>query len=92
MKEALEKRGVVQVTPSTKGHRLTLLKSEVGEMSRDLILKGDASAIAAQVIIGSSAGRFSGPESKRVIERVHTVPETRASVSRTLDILRKTVR
>lgn len=87
-----ERRGVVQVTPSPKGHRLTLLKPEVGEMARDLILKGDASAIAAQVVIGTSASQFIGPENKRVFERLKAVPETKASVSRTLDILRKSVR
>jgi len=41
--QTLERRGVVQVTSSSKGNRLTLLKPEVGEMARELILRGDAS-------------------------------------------------
>ncbi len=90
--QVLERRGVVRVTPTSKGHRLTLHKTEIGEMARDLILKGDASAVAAQVVIGSLASQFYGPETKRIAERLNPIPETRASVSRTLDILRKSAR
>ena len=46
--QTLERRGVVQVTSSSRGNRLTLYKPEVGEMARELILRGDASEAAAK--------------------------------------------
>ena len=85
----LERRGVVHVTTSDRGNRLTLLKSEIGEMARDLILKGDASATAAEVLVGNRPPTFLGPESSRVAERRRAVPETRLGAMRALDILRK---
>lgn len=85
----LERRGVVQVTASDQGNRLTLLKTEVGNMAKDLILKGDASATVAEVLVGSSASSFSGPESTRTAERKKMIPESNTAVSRSLNILRK---
>ena len=85
----LERRGVVKVTTSSKGNRLTLLKDEIGKMARALILKGDASTTAAEVIIGSTAVRFHGPEFSRIAERKKAIPETRRGAMRALNILRK---
>jgi hypothetical protein len=91
--QILERRGVVQVTTTPKGHnKLTLLKPEVGRMARDLILKGDANAVAAQTVVEKAAINFVGPEQKRRAERRNAIPESKSSVSRTLDILRKTIR
>ena len=85
----LERRGVVQVTTSSTGNRLTLLKAEVGEMASDLILKGDASETAAKMLIGEGVPWFQGPEATRVAERRKHVPETAAGLVRSLSILRK---
>ena len=87
--QVLERRGVVEVTTTDRGNRLTLLKTEVAEMARDLVLKGDASATAAEVIVGNSAVTFVGPEGARMVERRKAVPETKTGTSRSLDILRK---
>jgi hypothetical protein len=88
---ALERRGVVQVTSSANGHRLTLLKPEVGKMARELVLKGNAASIAAELIIGSPTVDFAGPEVKRMDERerLKNIPEARAAAARSLNILRK---
>ena len=85
----LERRGVVQVTTSDAGHRLTLLKPEIGEMARQLVLKGNASQFAAEMVVGTQAAEFLGPEVSRAQERRKDVPETRAAASRALNILRK---
>ncbi len=85
---ALERKGVVRVTTSADGHRLTLLKSEVGEMARELVLKGDASSIAAELIIGAPAADFTGPDTTRVIERKKDIPEAKAAAAKSLNILR----
>ena len=87
--QVLERRGVVKVTTSELGNRLTLLKPEVGKMARDLILSGDASTTAAEVLVGSQAIRYYGPENSRVIERKKEIPETKVAASRSLNILRK---
>ena len=85
----LESRGVVEVTTSERGNRLTLLKKEVGEMARDLILNGDASATAAEVLVGRSVTNFIGPESSRVAERRRNIPEAKAAAFQSLNVLRK---
>lgn len=88
--QALERRGVVQVSSSSDGNRLTLLKPEVGEMARDLILRGDASEAAAKATFGNTAGRFLGPEEARHAERLKPVPQGASAASKALDSLRKT--
>lgn len=88
--QALERRGVVKVTSSSAGNRLTLLKPEIGHMARDLILRGDASEAAAKATIGNQAGQFVGPEHSRVTERLTDIPETVRATSKALDSLRKT--
>ncbi len=88
--QALERRGVVTVSTSSDGFRLTLEKREVGIMAQDLILQGDASEAAARAIVGVQAGRFVGPENARVAERLTDIPETKRSTSLALDSLRKT--
>ena len=85
----LERRGVVQVTKSERGYRLTLLKKEVGKMARDLILKGDASTTAAEALVGHSATSFIGPEGSRVAERKKDIPASKAGALHSLNILRK---
>jgi hypothetical protein len=88
--QVLERRGVVQVTTSPdRGHRLTLLKTEVGEMAKALVLRGDASQTAAEMVIGTNAAQFLGPEVSRLAERRKDIPEARAAASRSLNILRK---
>lgn len=87
--QILEKRGVVQVTSSARGNRLTLLKTEIGEMAKDLVLRGDASGTAAEMLIGSQATQFYGPEASRFAERRKDIPEAKAAASRSLNILRK---
>lgn len=88
--QTLERRGVVAVTTSTEGFRLTLRKHEIGLMARDLILQGDASEAAAHATIGSQAGHFEGPEGARVAERLKDIPESKRAASLALDSLRKT--
>ena len=87
--KVLERRGVVKVTSSERGNRLTLLKPEVGRMAQDLILRGDAAGTAVEVLVGREARGFQGPEQTRVIERRRNIPETKAAASRALDVLRK---
>jgi hypothetical protein len=85
----LERRGVVQVTSTDGGNRLTLLKQEIGKMARDLILRGDASATAAEFVATGHAPQFIGPEGSRMTERKKDVPEAKVAASRSLNILRK---
>jgi hypothetical protein len=91
--QTLERRGVVRVTSSSSGNRLTLLKPEVGEMARELILRGDASEAAAKAIFGTQAGQFVGPEQARQAarspEKLKDIPETARATSKALDSLRK---
>jgi hypothetical protein len=88
--QPLERRGVVRVTSSSAGNRLTLLKPEVGKMARELILRGDASEAVAKATLGQQAGKFVGPEQARTAERLKDVPETVRAASMALDSLRKT--
>lgn len=85
----LEKKGVVKTTTSSNGHRLTLLKPEVGNMAKELVLKGNAAKIAAELVVGNRKVGFSGPEALRIQERLKDVPEAKAAAARSLDILRK---
>lgn len=87
--QALERRGVVTVSQSPGGFRLTLQKPSIGIMAQDLILRGDASEAAARATIGTQAGHFVGPEGARTAERLKDVPETKRSASLALDSLRK---
>lgn len=87
--QVLERRGVVKVTTTDRGNRLTLLKREIGEMARDLILRGDASVAAAEFVASGYASHFIGPEGSRVAERKKDVPEAKVAASRSLNILRK---
>ena len=86
---ALERRGVVQVTTTSAGNRLSLLKPEVGRMAQDLILNGNAATTAAEIIVADGVASFRGPEAARVTERKRAVPESKAGVMRTLNVLRK---
>ncbi|MDF8357289.1 hypothetical protein [Ensifer adhaerens] len=86
---ALERKGVVQVSTSSSGHKLTLLKPEVGKMASELVLKGNAANIAAELIIGDRTTDFAGPELARTEERRKDVPEAKAAAARSLNILRK---
>lgn len=87
--KVLERRGVVKVTRSERGNRLTLLKPEVGRMAQDLILQGNAAMTAVEVLVGREAKGFQGPEQSRVLERIKYIPETKAAASRALNVLRK---
>ncbi len=84
-----EQRGVVQVTSSEKGHRLTLLKKEVGEMARALILQGDASQDTVRLVASGAAKSYRGPEVARVAARKPFVGASSRTVRSTLDMLRK---
>lgn len=84
----LERRGVVQVTDTPRGHRLTLLKKEVGEMARDLLLRGDASGPAIEHATRSSAASYVGPEVSRTAERRKDIPDAKSSMRKSLNILR----
>ena len=86
---ALERRGVVQVSSSSSGHRLALLKPEIGRMARELVLKGNAANVAAELVIGNRTTDFAGPEAARTEERRKDVPEAKAAAARSLNILRK---
>ena len=88
----LEERGVVQVSETSNGNRLTLLKSEIGRMAADLILLGDASSTAMQVTVGNQAPTYSGPEQTRRAERLRSIPGATSGVARAIDILRRTQR
>ena len=85
---SVERRGVVQTSTSDAGYRLTLVKTEVGRMAQDLILKGDATYAATQADIGQAAD-FLGPEHARSAERLKDIPETKRAASHALDSLRK---
>jgi len=84
-----EQRGVVRVTSTDKGYRLTLLKKEVGEMARALILEGDASKVAVGLVASGTANAYRGPELSRVAARKSFVGSSNRTVRSTLDILRK---
>jgi hypothetical protein len=84
-----EQRGIVQVTRSSAGNRLTLLKKEVGEMARELILRGDASGAAAGIVASGVARSYQGPEAARVAARKPFVGTSSRTLRNALDILRK---
>ena len=84
-----EQRGVVQVTSTDRGFRLTLLKKEVGEMARALILQGDASQVVAGLVASGAAKAYRGPEVARVAARKPFVGASVRTVRSTLEILRK---
>ena len=87
--QLLERRGVVQVTPTPQSNLLTLLKPEVGTMASELILRGNAAQTAIQIVVGSRQASFEGPERTRHAERLKNVPEAKSGASRALDVLRK---
>lgn len=87
--QVLERRGVVATSKSSDGYRLTLLKTEVGQMAQDLILKGDATEATTTAVVGQQPVTFSGPEVARTAERLKDIPETRRAASSALDALRK---
>jgi hypothetical protein len=87
--QVLERRGVVETSQGPNGFRLTLLKTEVGQMAQDLILKGDASEATAAAVVGSQPANYSGPEVARTAERLKDIPETKRAASSALDALRK---
>ena len=87
--KVLERRGVVTVLKTSKGYKLTLEKPEIGRMAKELILKGDASQAAAEVIVGSNAAQYFGPEIARSHQRKKTVQMASSDISRSLNILRK---
>jgi hypothetical protein len=60
-------------------------------MAKDLVLRGDASQTAAEMIVGSAATTFYGPEASRLTERRKDIPELKAATSRALNILRKSL-
>jgi hypothetical protein len=86
----LERRGVVTVTSSSRGYRLTLNKPQVAEMARELILKGDATQAAIHVAASQSAAQFYGPDQTRHAERLKNIPEAKSGAARALSVLRKT--
>jgi hypothetical protein len=87
--QILERRGVVQVTSTSRGNRLTLLKPEVGTMAKELILRGDAAGTAMEIVAGQRTPTFVGPERSRHAERLKNIPEAKSGASRALDVLRK---
>jgi hypothetical protein len=60
-------------------------------MAKDLILRGDASGTAAEIIVGTQAVQFYGPEAARSREREKKkdIPEAKTATSRALNILRR---
>jgi hypothetical protein len=88
--QVLERRGVVATSKGPQGYRLTLLKTEVGQMAQDLILKGDATEATTCAIVGQQPVTFAGPEVARTAERLKDIPETKRAASSALDALRKT--
>lgn len=84
-----EQRGVVRVTYTDRGYRLTLLKKEVGQMARALILDGDASQVTAGLVASGAANAYRGPEAARVAARKPFVGASNRTMRSTLDILRK---
>jgi hypothetical protein len=88
--QVLERKGVVETSKTDRGYRLTLNKPEVGQMARDLILKGDATEASAAAVVGHQPVTFAGPEAARTAERLKEVPETWRSSSLALATLRKT--
>lgn len=87
--QVLERRGVVGTSKGPNGYRLTLHKTEVGRMARDLIIKGDATEATTCAVVGEQPVTFSGPEVARTAERLNDVPETKRAASSALEALRK---
>lgn len=87
--QVLERRGVVATSKGPDGYRLTLLKTEVGQMAQDLILKGDATEATTCAVVGQQPVSFAGPEVARMAERLKDIPETKRAASTALDALRK---
>lgn len=66
----LELKGVVEVLPASQGmFRMRLLKKEVGEHAKQILLSGDASAASLPSLPGASLVNYAGPEENRAVKR-----------------------
>lgn len=86
----LETKNVIRVTKASGyGYFMRLLKKDIGEMARKVLITGDASAVNAvdRPLPGSMTG-YSGPEKTRADFRRAQIPESKRMTQDVLEALR----
>ena len=85
----LELRGVVEVRPADQGmFTMRLLKKEVGEHAKAILLSGDASTASLPSLPGASLVNYTGPEENRSLKRKRMKPLDKTAAASLLNDLR----
>jgi hypothetical protein len=87
--QALELKGVVEVTPAYKGmFNMRLLKPEVGRLALAVIQDGDITAESVPQLPGAAVTEYINPEANREIRRKDSTPATKQSARNLLNEIR----
>ncbi|RQS27529.1 hypothetical protein DIE03_21145 [Burkholderia sp. Bp8992] len=87
--QALEYRGVVQVTPADKGmFTMKLLKPEVGRLALAVIEDGDITAESVAQMPGARVTEYGTPEQTREVQRKNVTEAVKMNTANILNELR----
>lgn len=87
--QALEFKGVVEVTPSQGGmFKMTLLKPEVGRLALAVIQQGDITAETVANLPGAKVTEYQGPEVTREVKRKHSTEAVKLKARNLLQEIR----
>lgn len=87
--QALELKGVVEVTPARGGmFFMKLMKPEVGRLALAVIQDGDITAESVQQLPGAAVTEYIYPEANREIQRKNSTPATKTSARNLLNEIR----
>jgi hypothetical protein len=87
--QALELKGVVQVTPSSGGmFTMRLLKPDVGRLALAVIQDGDITAESIAQLPGAKVTEYVNPERTREVRRRDSVPAVKVSARNLLNEIR----
>ena len=87
--QALELKGVVEVTPARGGmFYMKLLKPEVGRLALAVIQDGDITAESVQQLPGAAVTEYIYPEANREVQRKNSTPATKTSARNLLNEIR----
>jgi hypothetical protein len=87
--QALELKGVVEVTPSYGGRfNMKLLKPEVGRLALAVIQDGDITAESITQLPGAAVTEYINPEANREVQRKNSTQATKQSARNLLNEIR----
>lgn len=87
--QALELKGVVQVTPHEKGmFMMKLLKPEVGRLALEVIQNGDITGESISQLPGAKVTEYINPERTREVRRKESSPATKMGARNLLNEIR----